>query len=310
VPRSLKYQTITMVHIYGINFKSISKVICLTAACVIILLYSHTFFYSDSSSEKNERLTYKTYKLDRMCTIQPDAHARNTAAKAFQDIYRLNLWPSNESKSGWGSEIKEAIEWIAALKHILTHYDIRYVADIPCGDTNWQFASREMNTLPFYFGGDIAVEVVNRNQELYRYHQNKLFLFWDFVSCPLPRFSITNERNRSTTNHAFDLVIMRDALQHINILDGLLAVKNIIFSGSTYFLVSTFPDQCVDICRLGNITNGGFYHNNINCPPFNFPPPLFKMRSHVSIKENDEIHLYKIDDILKDKAKRFDQSCR
>jgi hypothetical protein len=296
-----------MFGIYGINVKSISKVIGLAAVCIIVMLTFQPFFNSNSSSEKTERLTYK---LDRMCTVQPDTYARKTAAKAFQDIYRLNLWKSTESKSGWGSEIKGAIEWIISLKHILTHYEIRYVADIPCGDTNWQFASREMNTLPFYFGGDIAMEVITSNQELYRYHQNKLFLFWDIVSCPPPRFTIMNGRNRITTNHAFDLVMVRDAIQHINILDALVAVKNIIFSGSKYFLVSTSPESCVDYCRVGNITDGDFYHNNINCPPFNFPAPLFKMASHNAAKENDEMHLYKIDDILKDKAKNYDQSCR
>jgi len=298
-----------MSNVYRSNVKRYLLILIgLAAAYTTTMLPFYLFISNKNFSSQKPKLL--TYQLDRTCMIKTNASGRVAASERFQSIFSRNAWRSRESRSGQGSNVRAALEWVLSLKYILDQYDIRYVADIPCGDTNWQFASREMNTLPFYFGGDIATGVVAGNQERYRYHHNKLFLFWDIVSCPLPWFSIDNGSDTIVTNRTFDLVIMRDAIQHMNILNGLAAVKNIIFSGAKYFLVSSYPRKCVDFCRAGNITDGKFYRNNMNCPPFEFPAPLFRKPSHNPPVEKDEIHLYKIDDDLKERAKHYDNKCR
>lgn len=67
-----------------------------------------------------------------------------------------------------------------------------------------------------------------------------------------------------------------------------------------------------DYCKLGQIKDGGFYANNINCPPFNFPvnKAILIQPSHVQLKmEPDEIHIYEIDEELKEIIKKYDKAC-
>lgn len=268
------------------------------------------FVYKQVKRESHQNL-HLSYKLDFTCTIQNIDKYRLNVASTFEKIYNTGKWGVEESRSGGGSRIAGAIDWISYLNSIIKQYQIRYVADIPCGDTNWQFASREMNTLPFYFGGDISTSIISRNQKLYANHLNKMFAFWDLVQCPIPRFSIKNSTG-SSFNNTFDLVIVRDAIQHMNILNALKAMRHIIKSGISYLAVSSYPSQpCANFCVIGNITDGESYANNMNCPPFNFPAPLIQALSHKTIKhEPDEFHLYKIDSQFIKISDSYDKACR
>lgn len=134
----------------------------------------------------------------------------------------------------------------------------------------------------------------------------------------------------------FDLVIIRDALQHMHIRNGLQAVRNIVSSGAKYIVVSsyppnnqapshsrsigknetlpTIPSECdkQDYCQLGSINDGNMYSNNINCPPFNFPlhKAVLIQPSHKQfLHENDEIHAYRIDEELKQIVQNYEKAC-
>jgi hypothetical protein len=123
----------------------------------------------------------------------------------------------------------------------------------------------------------------------------------------------------------------------MHIRNGLKAVRNVVLSGAKYFALSTYPAvsehsvkivrsiesnnslvnvsiqcQTKDYCQLGAISDGGFYTNNINCHPFNFPlsKALLIQPSHQTFPiESDQIHIYPIDDELKNIVKRYDQAC-
>ncbi len=212
------------------------------------------------------------------------------------------------------------------------------MADIPCGDTYWQFSIRELNTIErLYFGGDISTHVIQQNQRLYgSTHRNKLFQYWDLVRCPISNYTYRNSTHEIRGNQ-FDLVIVRDALQHMHIKNALKAVQNVIRSGARYFALTTYPpngkasapnyrsietneplpsvpigcDQ-ENYCRVGNIKDGDFYKNNINCYPFNFPlsKAILLQPSHEKFAlEADEIHIYPIDDELKRIVDQYDQVC-
>jgi hypothetical protein len=129
--------------------------------------------------------------------------------------------------------------------------------------------------------------------------------------------------------------MVRDALQHMNIKNGLKAVRNVIMSGAKFFAVSSYPAigtssnirslenneslpfmpiDCVNktYCDIGNITDGDYYENNINCYPFNFPlnKAILVQPSHASFPiEPDEIHIYKIDEELKKVVEQYDKAC-
>jgi hypothetical protein len=279
-----------------------------------------------------------TYSLDSECKSDLNDSLSRERKKKFDHIFEVGVWNKKGSRSGGGSSLEGAFDWIRHLRTLFEHYSIRSVADIPCGDTYWQFSLREMNTIEkLYFGGDISTSVIKQNQILYgSKHLNKIFQYWDLVNCPIPTYTFKNSTHEIKGNQ-FDLIIVRDALQHMHIKNSLKAVRNVIMSGAKFFAVSTYPPNgnasasphrslekneslplmppgCLykHYCANGKIKDGEFYHNNINCPPFNFPlnKAILVQPSHTTfVTEQDQIHIYKIDEELKTIVEQYDKAC-
>src|SRR5215831_2218119 len=60
--------------------------------------------------------------------------------RRFTEVYEKALWGDDETRSGWGSKrdgghVQTALE---ILRMVIPKYDILSIADIPCGDFNWQ----------------------------------------------------------------------------------------------------------------------------------------------------------------------------
>ena len=55
----------------------------------------------------------------------------------FSYIYSAHYWPSNESVSGPGSELKNTKNIREEIKKIIDQYKIKKFLDIPCGDFTW-----------------------------------------------------------------------------------------------------------------------------------------------------------------------------
>jgi len=105
-------------------------------------------------------------------------------------------------------------------------------------------------------GADIVAQVVIQNGRKYRHHKNMKFINLDLAMDELPK--------------NYDLVLTRDALQHLPIEDGLAILRNIEASGAKY-LVTNFQSA-----SQGNydIPAGQWYPIDVTMPPFNFTPPL------------------------------------
>ena len=137
-------------------------------------------------------VTFSIRTLDTQCLSANDNQSNDERQKIFDHIFGNNTW-GGISRSGPGSTIHGAFNWIQHLRKFLIEYEITSVADIPCGDTFWQFAIREMNTLSkLYFGGDIVTSIIEQNKVWYAEHANKIFAYWDLVKCPIPTFSFYN----------------------------------------------------------------------------------------------------------------------
>ncbi|CAF2412198.1 unnamed protein product [Rotaria sp. Silwood2] len=278
------------------------------------------------------------YSLDNECKIDLNDSSLHIRKKEFDNIFETGRWNTIGSRSGPGSSLEGAFDWLRHLRTLFEHYSIRSMGDIPCGDTYWQFSLREINTIEeLYFGGDISLSVIKQNQKLYKTkHHNKLFQYWDIVNCPIPTFTYKNSTYEINGNR-FDLIIVRDALQHMHIRNGLKAVRNVIMSGAKFFALSTYPPngrssasntrsigkneslpliptECVNktYCTYGAIKDGDWYANNINCYPFNFPlnKAILVQQSHEKFgMEQDEMHIYKIDEELKKIVEQYDNAC-
>lgn len=162
----------------------------------------------------------------------------------FSRIYRANAWNGVESLSGPGSGSAATGPVATALRELVAELGITSVLDAACGDGWW------MPDLPGYVGVDVAPEAIRRSR---RRHPNRLYRVGDFATMPLPRF---------------DLVIVRDVLQHLSLAHGAAAIDALRRTGSRWLLASTYTGGAnVDIA------DGDCYAPDLEAAPFDLGPP-------------------------------------
>lgn len=133
----------------------------------------------------------------------------------FDRIYRDNLWNGEESRSGPGSGTSATAHLARNLDVLVEALDIESVLDVGCGDGFW------MPDLPGYVGFDasrVAVMLARKR------HPHRTFV------------------NRMPSQ-AFDLVILRDVIQHLPLADGCALLARIRATGSKLLLASTFAES-------------------------------------------------------------------
>jgi hypothetical protein len=181
------------------------------------------------------------------------------AAEAlFAHIYRHNLWPGRQSRSGPGSDLDQTRTLIAELPALLRSLGVRSVLDIPCGDFHWM--SRVDLSGIDYLGADIVGTIIADNRRQYP-APDIAFRRLDVIAHPLPRA---------------DLILCRDCLVHFSFSDIDLALANMAASGSTWLLMTTFNE------RSGNsdCQTGYWRPLNFEEAPFRLPAPLAVIREN------------------------------
>jgi len=149
------------------------------------------------------------------------------------------------------------------LKEAILLHGVRSVVDMPCGDVNWIFDSYVTDTLPLYVGLDIVNAVITSNNKRYSHHDNKHFFFWDATHCGVPRFfNVT-----TSTEQPFDLIHVRDVIQHMSLSQGMTYFCGIFRSGAKLLVTTTYPK----VSTNKKISEGGYYQNNLELEPFSFP---------------------------------------
>ena len=183
------------------------------------------------------------------------------------DYYSYAHWPPHLSRkrsaSGSGSELGIATEnSLEFIINVTRRFGAKSLLDIPCGDVNWIFDSYETDSLPVYVGLDISQAVLELNTRRFEHLSNKKFMFWDATECPLPKF-----RNASNgAEQPFDLVHVRDVIQHMNLSQGVQYMCNVLKSGAKVLITTTFPKG-----NNEHISEGECYQNNLWSEPFSFP---------------------------------------
>ena len=165
--------------------------------------------------------------------------------KEFNDVYRTNAWNGAESLSGPGSGLIPTTHLRRLLVDLVAGYDVRTVIDAACGDGYW------MPDLPGYVGLDVAPEAI-RLARLRNPHRT--YMVGNIATMKLPRA---------------DLVIIRDAIQHMSFADGLAALASIRRSRSRYLLASTY----VGGENVNIETGADAYSPDLTAPPFSLPFP-------------------------------------
>jgi len=168
--------------------------------------------------------------------------------EVFTKIYENNLWTSQESKSGLGSELKSTEVIRRELPELFKKFEIKSVLDIPCGDFNWM-QHVDMTNVD-YIGADIVEKMIDSNKNNF---VNVEFKVLDLTESELPKV---------------DLIFVRDLLGHFNYQNVNKALQNIIRSGSKYLLTTSFTRWHYNV----DIENGGWRPINLMLQPFSLKP--------------------------------------
>jgi SAM-dependent methyltransferase len=167
---------------------------------------------------------------------------RAPAVMAFEEVYRRNLWNGVESRSGPGSGTASTKHVAEAIVALVEELGVKSVLDVGCGDSFW------MPELPGYIGVDVASEAVSRARALH----------------PARRY----ERARARLPRA-DLVICRDVIQHLSLVDAGRLVDRIARSGATWLLASTYDGGEVEDIESGEAA----WSPDLTQPPFELGEP-------------------------------------
>jgi hypothetical protein len=171
----------------------------------------------------------------------------------FRHYFHARSWgTAEESVSGPASSLERTVAIRRELPGLLSELGARSLLDIPCGDFHWM--SHANLPLQEYIGADIVDELIEANRSRHA-AAGRRFEVIDLITGPLPRA---------------DVVLCRDCLVHLSLTKALHAVSNIIASGSTWLLATTFPGA---VAKNRDTLTGGWRMLDLTLPPFNFPSP-------------------------------------
>jgi len=160
----------------------------------------------------------------------------------FDSIYRDNLWNGVESRSGPGSGDIATRALPDELRFIVHLHEISSVLDVGCGDGYW------MPELPGYVGCDVS-EIALRLAR--RRHPERTYV-------------------RKWPTGYFDLVIIRDVIQHLPLAAGLELLERVRAMAPRFLLASTYVGGLnVDI------PIGDAYSPDMQADPFSLPEPAY-----------------------------------
>jgi SAM-dependent methyltransferase len=162
----------------------------------------------------------------------------------FATIYRANAWNGRESLSGPGSGPAATATVAQAIVELVAELRISSVLDVGCGDGFW------MPDLPGYIGIDVVDQAVRAAR---RRHPGRSYMVAAVADL----------------DRAFDLVIVRDVIQHCSFSDGLALLDAIRRTGSSWLLASTFRGgENIDI------PTGDAFSPDLEAEPFTLGEPL------------------------------------
>jgi len=180
--------------------------------------------------------------------------------KQFSHIFSNNIWGSQESVSGPGSEVVRTEKYRQNLLKLLHKYKLYKIFDAPCGDFNWMKKFLEENNNTFeYLGGDIVSELIDSNIKNYPSYN---FLEIDLTSDKFPKA---------------DIFHCRDLLFHLSYDNIYKILENFINSEIPYILFSNHESLYL---KNIDIKNGGFRYLDFRRPPFNFDTVLEKINDY------------------------------
>jgi hypothetical protein len=223
------------------------------------------------SAETRSHKSYESYSIPNSKTSLR-TNSSNENQIAFDRIYSDQTWTALGGGSGVGSDPDFAQGAGHILQLVVYKYGISSLLDAPCGavSNSWTRLAlqRIRNDIPCfrYHGVDVAKSIVQRNIANFS-NENPWATFStvDLSTATLSKSSLIPK--------GFDMILSRDALQHLPYRGIAGAFKAYCESKSSYLLVTSYLDE--GIYKNEDIASaGGTFTINLRSPPFSFEDPL------------------------------------
>lgn len=187
--------------------------------------------------------------FSRLAAIPPPPKGPSAKSR-FDRIATDNLWGSDESLSGAGSEVARTERYRQALVRLIWGERFHSLFDAPCGDLNWMPLVLDQVEVD-YVGGDISPALIQRNRERYPALN---FVEFDITSDDFPEADVWH---------------CRDCLFHLSYRDIELALRNFARSDIPYALITSHSG----VIRNVDVESGGWRYLDLRRTPFNLPAP-------------------------------------
>jgi len=190
----------------------------------------------------------------------------------FHQIFAARDWPADDPSyrglkaSGPGAMLRNAQNMIAVLHSVMSYVRSHLqkstvsLLDVPCGDMQWMPYVLDARSDVLYTGADIVPDLIAYHRKRFKKLKNAEFIEHDIVSVPL--------------NHSYDIILLRDLLQHLWMVDAVMALKHISESGSKFLLATTFPDTVVNVDVDKSVLGGRKSSYNLEQTPFLLKSPV------------------------------------
>eukprot|EP00933_Yihiella_yeosuensis_P064611 TRINITY_DN6804_c1_g5_i2.p1 TRINITY_DN6804_c1_g5~~TRINITY_DN6804_c1_g5_i2.p1 ORF type:complete len:516 (+),score=89.26 TRINITY_DN6804_c1_g5_i2:154-1701(+) len=208
------------------------------------------------SLETVEVVSEEEAAAQAMLDSSEDERLRRAEMKdqAYSIVYQYNVWGSDVSRSGTGSDLwsPESRLAVTALEAVISTFPIRSMLDCACGDATWMvpfFVSRHPEIS--YTGVDVVSDVIEQNRKR---HPGVRFLQQDLSEIPLPVGA--------------DLIFSKETVNHMHLVDAQMALKRFAATGARYLLTNVHEgaDNYEGAKKTCYTT---YIHYDYELPPFN-----------------------------------------
>ena len=195
----------------------------------------------------------------------------NQLQNNFTAIYNNNIWGSKETRSGYGSELKQTSFIIKKMPDILKKYNIHNLIEIGCGDFNWM--QKVSPYLDNYIGIDIVQEMIDKNRE--KYGSDNIRFECEVYPYWIMYFS----------DKMFNAVLFADMLVHLPYFMSLSYLNAVKKAGVKYLFATTF--KYFRFNEDIRISQTGWRPLNMELEPFKLGKPIELIRYKESYVENN-----------------------
>jgi hypothetical protein len=158
-------------------------------------------------------------------------------AERFKTTYELSEWGEEGQGSGMGSSLEQTNTLRIILEMVIYRYAAISFLDAPCGSAFWwkQLLPRIRENIPCfrYYGVDVAPLAIERAKDLHAGDDLTSFTLGDVSRVQLPV--------------GVDLVLCRDALQHLPMIEAVKLLRNLAAAKPKHVLLGSYSSEFLNV---------------------------------------------------------------